>query len=160
MNAHVDALPATGFAGGSTDSCANALLDQLAGLRGRAVRAGDPLGCSSAPGVMRKTPLHAAHRRARPASIARWRQRQRGRRRESYMDGEWDCADLVGLVRLLVRNRDLLDAMERGLAARIGGWAMRGWNGLRRNTRDGSRRNIAAHYDLGNDFFGCSCPKT
>jgi cyclopropane-fatty-acyl-phospholipid synthase len=30
---------------------------------------------------------------------------------------------------------------------------MRGWHALRRNTRDGSRRNIAAHYDLGNDFF-------
>ena len=30
---------------------------------------------------------------------------------------------------------------------------MRGWNALRRNTRDGARRNIAAHYDLGNAFF-------
>jgi cyclopropane-fatty-acyl-phospholipid synthase len=71
---------------------------------------------------------------------------------ESYIDGEWDCDDLVGLVQLLVRNRDLLDAMERG-PARLGGLAMRGWNALRRNTRDGARRNIAAHYDLGNDFF-------
>jgi cyclopropane-fatty-acyl-phospholipid synthase len=71
---------------------------------------------------------------------------------EAYMDGMWDCDDLVGLVRLLVRNRDLLDGMERG-PARLGGLAMRGWNALRRNTRDGARRNIAAHYDLGNDFF-------
>ncbi|RZA17809.1 MAG: class I SAM-dependent methyltransferase [Lysobacteraceae bacterium] len=71
---------------------------------------------------------------------------------EAYMDGDWDCSDLVGLVRLLVRNRDLLDAMERG-PARLGGWAMRAWHGLRRNTRDGARRNIAAHYDLGNPFF-------
>ena len=71
---------------------------------------------------------------------------------ESYMDGEWDCADLVGLVQLLVRNRDLLDGMERG-PAWLGGLAMRGWNALRRNTRDGARRNIAAHYDLGNPFF-------
>ncbi|KPN17338.1 cyclopropane-fatty-acyl-phospholipid synthase [Xanthomonas sp. Mitacek01] len=71
---------------------------------------------------------------------------------EAYMDGHWECDDLVGLVRLLVRNRDLLDGMETGVA-RVGGWAMRGWNALRRNTRDGSRRNIAAHYDLGNDFF-------
>jgi cyclopropane-fatty-acyl-phospholipid synthase len=31
---------------------------------------------------------------------------------------------------------------------------MRGWSALMRNTRKGSRRNIAAHYDLGNDFFG------
>ena len=72
---------------------------------------------------------------------------------EAFMDGLWHCDDLVGLVRLLVRNRDRLDSMESGLA-RLGGLAMRGWHALRRNTREGSRRNIAAHYDLGNDFFG------
>lgn len=79
---------------------------------------------------------------------------------EAFIQGWWQCDDdggaagdgLVRLVRLLVRNRDLLDGMESGLA-RLGGWAMRGWHRLRRNTRDGSRRNIAAHYDLGNDFF-------
>ena len=72
---------------------------------------------------------------------------------EAFMDGLWHCDDLVGLVRLLVRNRDRLDSMESGLA-RLGGLAMKGWHALRRNTREGSRRNIAAHYDLGNDFFG------
>lgn len=71
---------------------------------------------------------------------------------ESYMDGHWHCDNLVGLIQLLVRNRELLDGMEGGFA-RLGGMAMRGWHALRRNTRDGSRRNIAAHYDLGNDFF-------
>jgi len=71
---------------------------------------------------------------------------------EAYMDGLWRCDNLVGLVQLLVRNRDMLDGMESGLA-RLGGMAMRAWHALRRNTRDGSRRNIAAHYDLGNDFF-------
>ncbi len=71
---------------------------------------------------------------------------------ESYIQGEWHCDDLVALIRLLVRNRDLLDGMERG-PARVGGWLLRGWNRLRRNSREGSRRNIAAHYDLGNDFF-------
>ncbi len=71
---------------------------------------------------------------------------------EAYMDGHWRCNDLVGLIRLLLRNRDLLDGLETGLA-RFGGLAMRASYGLRRNTRDGSRRNIAAHYDLGNDFF-------
>ena len=68
------------------------------------------------------------------------------------MDGLWRCSDLVGLVQLLVRNRDLLDGMETGLA-RLGGVAMKALHALRRNTRSGSRRNIAAHYDLGNDFF-------
>ena len=71
---------------------------------------------------------------------------------EAWMDGHWHCDDLVGLIRLLVRNRDLLDGMETGLA-RLGGMAMRAWHALQRNTRSGSRRNIAAHYDLGNDFF-------
>lgn len=79
---------------------------------------------------------------------------------EAYMEGHWHCdapgsgrgQGLVALVRLLVRNRDLLDGMETGLA-KLGGIAMRSWHALRRNTRTGSRRNIAAHYDLGNDFF-------
>lgn len=71
---------------------------------------------------------------------------------EAYMDGMWECDDLVGLVRLLARNRELLDGMEAGLA-RLGGWAMRLLHAFRRNTRAGSRRNIASHYDLGNDFF-------
>lgn len=71
---------------------------------------------------------------------------------QSYIDGDWECTDLVGLIRLLVRNRHLLDGMERG-PARLGGALLHAWNQLRRNTRAGSRRNIAAHYDLGNDFF-------
>ena len=71
---------------------------------------------------------------------------------EAWMEGHWECDNLVGLIRLLVRNRDLLDGMETGLA-RLGGMAMRAWHALQRNTRSGSRRNIAAHYDLGNDFF-------
>lgn len=71
---------------------------------------------------------------------------------EAYLDGLWRCTDLVALVRLLVFNRDHLDAMETGLA-RAGGLALRSWHALRRNTRAGSRRNIAAHYDLGNELF-------
>jgi len=71
---------------------------------------------------------------------------------EAYMDGLWECDDLVGLMRLLLRNRSVQDGMERGLArlsAPLRGLAHR----LHRNTRAGSRRNIAAHYDLGNDFY-------
>jgi cyclopropane-fatty-acyl-phospholipid synthase len=70
----------------------------------------------------------------------------------AYGDAMWSCDDLVGLVRLLVRNRELLDGMEGGLAS-AGAWALRAAHALRRNTRAGSRRNIAAHYDLGNGFF-------
>ena len=71
---------------------------------------------------------------------------------ESYMDNHWHCDDLVGLVRLLVINRDLLDGMESG-SARIGGWLMKAAHAMTRNTRAGSKKNIAAHYDLGNDLF-------
>ncbi len=71
---------------------------------------------------------------------------------ESYMDGDWQADTLVGLMRLLVRNRDLLDSMEGG-SARVTGWLMAFAHRFRRNTKDGSRRNIAAHYDLGNPLF-------
>ena len=71
---------------------------------------------------------------------------------EAYIDGLWHSDDPVTLMRMLVRNRHLLDAMETGLA-RVGGLALRAWHALKRNTRGGSQRNIAAHYDLGNDFF-------
>ena len=71
---------------------------------------------------------------------------------QAYMEGIWDCDDLVSLVRILVRNRERLDAMDSGLA-RLGGALMKGIHALARNTRSGSRRNIAAHYDLGNALF-------
>jgi cyclopropane-fatty-acyl-phospholipid synthase len=71
---------------------------------------------------------------------------------ESYIRGQWRCDDLVALMRLLVSNRDLLDGLERG-PARLGGWLLRAWSALRPNTRRGSREHIAAHYDLGNEFF-------
>jgi len=71
---------------------------------------------------------------------------------ESYADGAWTCDDLVSLVRIMARNEEALSGMESG-AARFLGWAYRAAHGLRRNTRAGSRRNIAEHYDLGNDFY-------
>jgi cyclopropane-fatty-acyl-phospholipid synthase len=78
----------------------------------------------------------------------------------AYMEGLWCCSvaglspsqALVALIRLLLRNRELLDGLEAGWA-RLGAMALRAWQASRHNTRPGSRRNIAAHYDLGNDFF-------
>lgn len=70
----------------------------------------------------------------------------------AYIDRLWRCADPVGLIRLLVRNREHLDGLESG-TARMGGWLLRAWHALQRNTLAGAARNIAAHYDLGNDFF-------
>jgi len=71
---------------------------------------------------------------------------------EAYMEGNWLCDDLTGLVRLLLRNREVLDGMEGGLA-RLSIPLRTLFHRLNRNTRTGSRRNIAAHYDLGNDFY-------
>ncbi len=71
---------------------------------------------------------------------------------EAFRDGLWTCDDLVALVRIFVRNRDNLDAMETGMA-RVGGMLLRTYHSLRRNTRLGARRNIAEHYDLGNRLF-------
>lgn len=71
---------------------------------------------------------------------------------ESYMAGAWRCPDLVGLVRILIRNRHVLDGLDGGLSliATPIRKLLHAWN---RNTEEGSQRNIAAHYDLGNDFF-------
>lgn len=71
---------------------------------------------------------------------------------EAYLDGDWTADDLTGLIRILIRNMHVADGMDRGLP-RLAGLAARGLHWWRRNTRSGSRRNIEAHYDLGNDFF-------
>ena len=71
---------------------------------------------------------------------------------ESYMLGHFQVDDLTALMRLMLRNRDALDALEGG-AARFAAPLRRMAHWMHRNTRGGSRRNIAAHYDVGNDFF-------
>ncbi|MDX1380173.1 MAG: cyclopropane-fatty-acyl-phospholipid synthase family protein [Xanthomonadales bacterium] len=71
---------------------------------------------------------------------------------EAYMLGLWDCNDLHALIRLMVRNLGQVDGMEGGLA-RAGALLRRAWHAWNRNSLSGSRRNIAAHYDLGNDLF-------
>ena len=71
---------------------------------------------------------------------------------EAYMQGSWRCEDLVSLVRILVRNRHVLDDMEKG-SARLTRPLQKVFHWFNRNTREGARRNISAHYDLGNDFF-------
>ncbi len=71
---------------------------------------------------------------------------------EAYMRGYWTSAQLVDVVRLFVLNMDALDGLETGFA-RLAAPLRTAIHALRRNSRAGSRRNIAAHYDLGNDFF-------
>lgn len=70
---------------------------------------------------------------------------------ESFVDGDWDSPDLPKVIELAARNLP-----RRPMAFRlVSPWRMgdRVRHLLRQNTRDGSKQNIAAHYDLGNDFY-------
>lgn len=71
---------------------------------------------------------------------------------EAFIRGWWQCDNLVGLIRMMIAN----DASLRTIQSRWG-VAVELWNRARHwfrsNTRRGSRRNIAAHYDLSNDFY-------
>lgn len=71
---------------------------------------------------------------------------------EAYMDGLWDCDNLTALIRIMVRNQGAQQRMESGLA-RLTAPLQRLLHRLNDNTRPGSRKNIAAHYDLGNEFY-------
>jgi cyclopropane-fatty-acyl-phospholipid synthase len=71
---------------------------------------------------------------------------------ESYVDGLWDCDDLVALTRIAARNVGTLDRLRRTFAPAlipVQRWAR--W--LARNTPGRARERISAHYDLGNELF-------
>jgi len=70
---------------------------------------------------------------------------------EGYLEHMWDSPHVTEVLRLGTANEMAFDAMLRGKKwARFASWAM---HKLRPNTRKGARRNIAEHYDLGNDFY-------
>jgi cyclopropane-fatty-acyl-phospholipid synthase len=71
---------------------------------------------------------------------------------ESFMEGDWTSPDVVALVRLCVRNLRNLDSRHKFLSA-VRGLASQVRHRFRSNTVDGSRKNVRAHYDLGNDFY-------
>ncbi|TBN49553.1 cyclopropane-fatty-acyl-phospholipid synthase family protein [Pseudomonas sp. BGI-2] len=71
---------------------------------------------------------------------------------EAFIHGYWSSPDLTAVVRVFVSNLEVLDALEGGLA-KLGRPFVQGLHWLNRNTRKGSQKNIAAHYDLGNDLF-------
>lgn len=78
---------------------------------------------------------------------------------DSYIQGFWDCDDLVSLVRIFCRNADVLQGIDQGIS-RFLNLFLTAAHRMRRNTISGSRRNIAAHYDLGNDFFSLFLDET
>jgi cyclopropane-fatty-acyl-phospholipid synthase len=71
---------------------------------------------------------------------------------EAYVDGWWTADDLTRLIRVVLLNEHSFYELN-GLLTRLSSMVQRTWHALRRNTRRGSRRNIAAHYDLSNDFY-------
>ena len=71
---------------------------------------------------------------------------------ESYMDGEWSTPDLTEVLRFFAANFEAAGRLA------VGGAIVRWANMIRhmfssRNTREGAKKNIKAHYDLGNDFY-------
>ena len=71
---------------------------------------------------------------------------------EAYMDSEWSTPDLTEVLRFFSANFEAVGRLA------VGGAVVRGLNMLRhmfssRNTREGAKKNIKAHYDLGNDFY-------
>jgi cyclopropane-fatty-acyl-phospholipid synthase len=70
---------------------------------------------------------------------------------ESYIAGQWHTHDLPGLIELFARNRDGLEAVIYGNF--LGKLVYLLKHALNRNSRTGSRRNIHAHYDIGNTFY-------
>ena len=70
---------------------------------------------------------------------------------ESYMQGQWKTSDLPGLLSLFIHNLELLDENYSGKAIIQGVYKLK--HKFRKNSLKNSRRNIADHYDLGNEFY-------
>jgi cyclopropane-fatty-acyl-phospholipid synthase len=78
---------------------------------------------------------------------------------EAYMEGLWSTDDLTAVMRILALNQQAFADMERGLA-RLTAPFYKFYHFARKNTRGGSRKNILAHYDLGNDFYALFLDET
>lgn len=70
---------------------------------------------------------------------------------ESYMDGDWESPDMAAFMELFARNEKLANELTSAGPLQNLWQMLRHW--LHENSRAGSRRNIAAHYDLGNRFY-------
>jgi cyclopropane-fatty-acyl-phospholipid synthase len=78
---------------------------------------------------------------------------------EAYSEGWFDCSDLAELARLAALNMPALDRWRRGIRPFVAGpQSLLSW--CARNTPKRSRRRIAAHYDIGNDFFSLMLDET
>lgn len=78
---------------------------------------------------------------------------------EAYMRGWWTTDDLTAVIRIVLRNRMVMKELDRSWT-RLMSPAYRLVHALRRNTPHGSRKNIIAHYDLGNEFYALFLDET
>jgi len=78
---------------------------------------------------------------------------------ESYILGEWSSPNVTDVVRIFCRNLHVSDSADRGIGRVIKHFA-RKWHERRNNSKEGSGRNIHAHYDLGNDFYSLFLDET
>jgi len=128
-----------------------AFLEKLARLENAVLTIADPLG----EFVLGTESYDGLNARIDVSDLAFYRQLALGGSigaAEAYMDNQWQADDLCHVIQILVRNRDLLDSLEGGLAM-LANQLLKVWHFTNRNSRKGSRKNIAAHYDLGNDLF-------
>lgn len=72
---------------------------------------------------------------------------------EGYIRGDWSSEHLVELIQILARNRAVLDQINQNVIAQASQFFLKAWYQNRKNSISGSRKNIAEHYDLSNDFF-------
>lgn len=72
---------------------------------------------------------------------------------EAYIAGYWSSENLVELIQILARNRDVLDKINQNIISQASQVLLKAWYKSRKNSVDGSRKNIAEHYDLSNEFF-------
>jgi len=77
---------------------------------------------------------------------------------ESYFLGEWDCDDLVTLVRIVIANRAAFRTVTPAALVNVAGDVV--WHALRANRIGRSKRNIAEHYDLSNELYATFLDET
>ena len=72
---------------------------------------------------------------------------------EGYIRGYWSSEHLVEVIQILARNRHVLDKINQNFISQASQLVLKTWYKTRKNSLSGSRKNIAEHYDLSNDFF-------
>lgn len=148
--------------GGMCSACRNltwfehrvraATLKRLSQLQGGTIRYYDPAGCETLGSSVHESELATDWTISNPDFYCHLATGGSLGAAESYLRGDWESDDLTTLLRILCRNLEGVSGTNSGMAS-IGRWLARVAHWANRNTRQGSRENIARHYDLSNRFF-------